>query len=280
MRNEHGLLSPSSNPAILVFDIENAPITGVAWERRQTDLAAILKESYLLGVGWKWLNEPHTHWFSIYQDPDFAPWGNDEKLVAERLWWLLDRADIVIGHNMEAFDAKKANSLFARYGLGPPSPYQVVDTLSHYRRHFKEDSYRLADIAVRYGLGEKTPHQGIGLWIGCMKGDPKAWGRMERYCRQDVRLTEAFYKFLLPWIGYRRKGSHPNLGHWGTMDPDNPVCPNCGSTGTLIKKGKHYTFVSVFQCYWCKPGKGGCGAWPRARLREPGSYPRGGPQAV
>lgn len=262
-----------------MFDIENAPITGVAWKRYDTSLAAILKESYILGVGWKWLDEKTTHWFSIYQDPQYQPWGNDETWVAHRLWALLDAADIVIGHNMEGFDTKKANSLFARHNLGPPSPYEVIDTLSHYRRHFKEDSYRLADIGPRYGLGEKTVHEGIGMWTSCMAGDPKSWRLMERYCRQDVRLTEAFYKFLLPWIGYRRKGSHPNMGHWAPMDPDNPRCPNCGKNDTLVRKGQYRTFVSVYQAYWCKPTKGGCGAWPRARLRDPQSFPRGGPAA-
>lgn len=267
---------PRTGPKILLYDIETSANLVWAWSLYKMNAIAVEQDWYLLSAAWKWLDDEHTHFFSIYQDPSFAPDTTEDRFVAERLYALFDEADIIVAHNGNRFDQKKSNAVFFRHGWGPPADYQQIDTLLEYRKHLGEASHKLKEIARRAGRDGKVLHHGWELWRDCMRGEPDAWRLMERYNRQDVRELESAYRDILPWIGYMRKGAHPNMGHWA-YDED-ARCPNCGGRETLVKKGFRFTPVSRYQRFWCKPSRGGCGAWGRARLRERDSYPLGGPQ--
>jgi hypothetical protein len=41
------------------------------------------------------------------------------------MWKLLDRADVVVGHNADKFDVRKGNARFIAHGLPPPPPYRT-----------------------------------------------------------------------------------------------------------------------------------------------------------
>lgn len=53
---------------------------------------------------------------------------NDERIV-KSLWNLFNECDILIAHNALNFDVPKMNARFVKYGLNPPSPYKIIDTL-------------------------------------------------------------------------------------------------------------------------------------------------------
>ena len=117
-------------------------------------------------------------------------------------------------------------------------------------------SNKLDMLGQLLGLGRKVPHEGFELWRKCMKGDLKAWAKMVKYCKGDVRLLEKVYLRLLPYMG-----QHPNYGTY--TDTDKPECPKCGST-KLQRRGFAYTSVSKFQRFRCNK----CGAWCRGRTNE------------
>ena len=109
------------------------------------------------------------------------------------------------------------------------------------------------------GLAGKTKHEGHGLWIKCLAGDPKAWAIMKKYNVQDVRLLEEMYELLRPWIS-----NHPNHGLYSESLED--VCTNCGS-GELARRGFALTNMGKFQRYVCKS----CGTWVRGNKRVTGT---------
>lgn len=257
-----GLLPPPENgPKILIYDIETAPGLAWVWRAYDTNVIEMEQDWYMLSFAYKWYGNKEVGFVSITQDPAFFEDSDDDKFVVERLAELFDTADIIVAHNGDRFDRKKANSRFAQLGINPPSPYQTVDTLKIARREFGNFANNLKELGRIYGLGTKEPHTGFDLWRRCMRGDNKAWKTMEKYNRQDVILLERVYKKLLPWSGMPGKPAAPNMGHWAGAES---VCPKCGGR-YLVKRGVHRTSVSEFQTVQCKSCKG----YSRLRKRVP-----------
>ena len=180
--------------------------------------------------------------------------------VVKKLRELLDEADIVIGHNSDAFDIKKANARFVYHGLGPPSHYQTVDTLKMARRHFKFNSNRLGHLGEHLGLGGKEATGGFETRAVCMNGDAIAWSVMKKYAKQDVDLLVDVYERLRPWAT-----NHPNRN---VIDETSHACPTCGSN-KLQKRGKRTTRTMTYQTYQCQRCKSYC----RSRLADTSTRP-------
>ena len=233
-----------SGPKILIFDIESAPILGVAWRKWESDLVWIESDWHLLSFSSKWLHGKQTT-RALPDYPDYTPGSKDDKALATELWHLLDQADVVVGHNARAFDVKKANARFLKHGLPPVRDFKIVDTMLIARRAFSLTSNKLDDIAQYLGIGRKVATGGYQLWRDCMAGEPAAWRRMKKYNRGDTLLTEAVYLALRPW-----DKSHPNFNAM----LDRPTgCPKCGHA-EMERRGYGYTKTGrrpEFRCKKC-----------------------------
>src|ERR1044072_2516292 len=101
---------------ILLFDIETAPSLGYVWGKWEQDVLDFKREWYMLCFVAKWLDKKGmitgalTDFKTYKKDPE-----NDRELV-KQLWHLFDEADILIAHNGDQFDVKKANARFTYYG--------------------------------------------------------------------------------------------------------------------------------------------------------------------
>lgn len=245
---------------IISFDIETAPILGYTWTTYEADVLHEVRPSYLLCFAWKELNTGKTFVKSL---ADFSPKGKDndgEEQLVKCLWNLLNETDIVIAHNGDAFDVKRANAFFMRFGLKPPKPYDTIDTLKEYKKVAKNDSHKLDFLGKDLKLGRKIHTGGIKLWLDCMADhkNEKAWHLMTSYCKQDVRLLEAVYNELSPWMK-----RHPNLSVLMNRD----ACPRCGKSGVLVRRGVRVTSAGENPRYRCKA----CGGWCSGK-REKDSF--------
>lgn len=239
---------PPYKKKILLFDIETSPLISYTWGIWEQNVIEVKEEWYMLCFAYKWLGEKQTHIVAL---PDFEGYEgnkkNDEFLV-RKLWELFCEAEIIVAHNGDQFDIKKANARFLQLGLEPPTPYKTIDTLKIARRYFKFDSNKLDHLGQYLKVGRKLAHTGKHLWFGCMEGDLKSWELMKRYNIQDVVLLEKVYLKLRAWAT-----NSPNLNMvYGTF----LHCPTCGSEH-LEKRGYRTTQVSVFQRYQCQ----NCGHW-------------------
>ena len=162
---------------------------------------------------------------------------------------------MVIAHNGQAFDVKRSMERFLYHGLGNPSDFSQVDTLSTARKYFKMGSNKLDRIGRHLGIGRKLKHTGIDLWFDCMDGDPKAWRMMIRYNKQDVQLLEDVYLKLRPFMK-----NHPNVN---VLDNRTEACPICGSK-KLQRRGFSYTRVSKKQRYQCND----CHGWSTGKTDQ------------
>lgn len=233
---------------VLLFDLETAPNLGFTWAKYEQNVIDFEREWYVLCFAYKWLGESKVHAYSLPQFPLYKKDKENDKTLIEKLHALFDEADIIIGHNSDNFDIRKANARFAYHGMKPPSPYNTVDTKKVAKRYFSFNSNKLTDLGKHFGVGQKEDTGGFETWKGCMMGDKKAWNTMVSYNKQDVALLEKIYLILLPWIK-----THPSVS---IIDEKIAQCPNCGST-KVIRRGMQLAVNSKRPRYQCKD----CGRW-------------------
>lgn len=224
---------------VLLYDIESTPNLGYTWGRYEQTVIAFKKERELLSFAYKWLGEDKVHFVKRK--------GKSDKSLAKKLRNLFNEADVVVAHNGDKFDQRISRARFLVHDISPPKPFKTVDTLKVARRHFSFNSNSLNDLGVSLGVGKKVHHQGIDLWLSCMRSDKKAWKLMEKYNKKDVILLERVYLKLRPWVT-----NHPDLI---AIDGDKRGCPNCASKH-VNKHGMHCTRTTTKQRYKCQD----CGA--------------------
>lgn len=230
---------------ILAWDIENRPGEAYIWTPFPDfiPITQIKSSTEIMCFAARWVDKKPVTFMSEYHD------GREAMLNG--LWSLLDEADALVSWNGAGFDTKHANRAFLAAGMTPPSPVKEIDLLQVARRKFKFMSNKLDFVAQQLGLGAKTAHEGFGLWLACMEGDPRAWARMKRYNKQDVNLLIPLYEKLKPWIK-----NHPNVAEHGVN------CSRCNSSRIQLR-GTDTTQAGVYQRFQCLD----CGGWGRFAKR-------------
>ncbi len=240
----------------LFLDIETAPNQAYVWGHWETNVIEHIQEWHILCAAWQWVGNKKIDAVSLLDDEKAFkenPHGDD--VVVKKLWDLLDEADVVISHNGDRFDLRKINTRFLIDGLGPPSPYQSIDTLKVARRYFAFNSNRLDDLGETLNLGRKIKHGGFKMWLGCLAGDAKSWKEMIKYNKRDITLLREVYLKLRPFIS-----NHPNMAN---LSDRLDSCPTCGSE-ELHSRGTYSTATMTYRRFHCVA----CGAYSRARQAE------------
>lgn len=241
-------------PKILLFDIETSPLKAFIFQKSvwKANISAdqVISEWFMLCWSAKWLFEDNIMSDRLSGEEAI---NEDDKRIVEKLWKLLDEADIVIAHNGDSFDLPNMNTRFVVHGLPPTSPYQTIDTKLVAKRQFGFTHNSLNGLAKVFGFDVKLETD-FELWKSCVSGDEESLKYMEVYNRGDVVLLEEIYLKLRPWIR-----PHPNVGLF--IESETPVCPNCGNSElTLVEDKFHRTQVSKFPVFKCR-----CGAYGRVR---------------
>jgi hypothetical protein len=239
---------------ILLYDLEITPTLGYTYGIYDTNVIKVLREPYIMCFSYKWLGDRYTSAISQTDFQLYKKEPHNDKMVVKALWKLLDQADIIIAHNANRFDNRVANERFLFYGLGPPSPARVIDTLQVARRYFKNNSNSLNALCEKLEIGSKTAAKHGDLWFDCISGCEKSWKKMIAYCKQDTALLEKLYFELRPFIA-----NHPHI---------NPTdkefsCPVCGSKN-IKYKGYRMTNVNTYHRVFCKD----CHSWSRERITD------------
>lgn len=242
-------------PSILFYDIETSLAKSYHFQQWKVNLSQKQKiqESHLLSHAWAWgdgevVGSVLTVEEMLNHDP--------ERLVLE-CWSLLDNCDILVAHNGKRFDVKKVNSYFLQYGMPPPSPYKVIDTLLIAKAKFALPFNSLAYLAEFLNVEQKIDTGGIDLWIRCDKGDPEALQSMLEYNMGDITTLRGVYNHLISW-------SNDNV-NVALYSDHGTSCPHCASDDVSLINGKHaYTAAQKYSVYRCNE----CGAVLRSKTKE------------
>lgn len=229
---------PKQTAKILLHDIEAGPNLGYVYGKYDQNVVQFHSEWELMAYGFKWLGQRAVESYAQdqYSEEDLLSIAHEA----------MSEADVVVAHNGDNFDQKKLNAKFLEYGFEPPVPYRSVDTLKIARRYFAFNSNRLGDLAEKLGVQRKQQLGGFATWIACIEGDQKAWDKLKRYNKQDVRVLEDVYLRMLPWID-----NHPAVN---ILNDVSDGCPKCGSTNLILvpkPKLNKTTTVDRYQCTGC-----------------------------
>jgi hypothetical protein len=235
-------------PRIGFLDFECAPIIAHVWGLfdQNVGLNQIKKDWHLMSAAFSYDGENKIHYMDQRHARDME---NDKKLC---IWVveLINSCDILIGQNIKKYDLRKLFARCIKWGLTPPKPVQVIDTLQIARKYFAFTSNKQAYITDYLGVPKKYEHKefpGFDLWSECLKGNPKAWRALKKYNCDDLIGLKGMWKKLQPWAGKSFSVYH-----------DGEHRCRCGS-GNLERRGFHHTDTAKYQQYWCRD----CGAWTR-----------------
>lgn len=235
-------------PKILFWDIETAPMNAWVWGRKEQWIQQenIEQKWFIVCASWKWEGDDEIHSVSVLDSKKrFQNNHTDDYRVLRQIYKTLEYADILVHHNGDSFDLKRAKTRGLHHGLGPIPKVKTVDTLKQARKHFNFPSNKLDDIAEYFGLARKHKVS-MEDFIGCAKGNEEAIKRIVEYNKQDIKIQEDVFQKIRPYIDI------PNLSLW--MDIKHIVCPSCGGE-EYSKSGLSYTGAGKYQRYKCK----GCG---------------------
>lgn len=237
------------DPKILVVDLECLPMElyGYGLYDQNFSVRQIKVDSSMASFSAQWLGEKEI----IYNEVNWRKDPRDDRKLAKHLWDLMSLADIIVGQNSIAFDAKVANERFLRYNLGPTPPVSHIDTKRESKRHFRFPSHSLEYMADRYAQEKKEKSRkfhGIDLQIACLAKNPEAWKEMKLYNMQDVRATAALYLKIRPW------GTRISLSPFQGSASFN--CESCGGD-RLQRRGERTNTTGRFHRYQCQT----CGHW-------------------
>lgn len=234
----------------LCLDIENFPCEVWSWGLGEQHIPLeFLKRDWTV-CAWAahWVGEPASK--AIYMDNRGRRDVYDDKHLIKELVKLMNKADVIIGQNVQNFDIRKLAARASFHKLPPFRPVKITDILTEERRVFAFTSHKLAyktGMNTTYKKLEHKEFPGFDLWKACMKNEPKAWRAMEEYCVHDVLSTEERYIDVRGWIRTHSMGPQ-----------DGIMRCKCGSTN-IEKRGFAYTDAGKYQIYSCKD----CKKWPR-----------------
>lgn len=240
---------------ILFIDVECAPSALVGFGRFNQHFGQdnVLEEGgWLITACYKWADSDDV--VELALTPEQALKRDDSDIVAA-IYEAVEEADIVVAQNGDRFDMPLINTRGLLNGFQPMKPVKTVDTLKIAKR-LKFNSNRLDSLGSQLGLGRKVSHDGIDLWVRCMKGDMSAINDMLEYNVQDVILLEQVYNKIR---GFDNK--HPNMAHYHSDNKKR--CPVCGSHDIHETGHSAYTPISEFKEMKCN----NCGN--RSRTRQP-----------
>ena len=244
-----------NKPRICFYDIETSLAKSYHFQQWKVNLSQKQKiqESHLLSHAWAWGDGEMTG--SILTREEMLA-HDPERLVLE-CWSLLDNCDILVAHNGKRFDVKKVNGYFLQYGMPPPSPYRVIDTLLIAKQKFALPFNSLAYLAEFLDVEQKIDTGGVDLWIQCDQGSQEALDKMNEYCMGDIVTLRGVYNRLIGW-----SNDGVNLALYSDHGAS---CPHCSSDDVSVIQGKYsHTVARKYQAYRCN----GCGAVLRSNRKE------------
>lgn len=126
--------------------------------------------------------------------------NNSDERIVKKLHRLMKSAEIIVGHNVKAFDIKHCFTRFEYYGLDPIVNKHAIDTLQIARSKFQFEYNNLDYISQRLGFRPKDDISDDD-WNKILRGDKKTIDKGWKYNKGDVIEGKKVYERLVRWVG-------------------------------------------------------------------------------
>ena len=137
------------------MDIENGYAAWLAFQAKQEylNMDLLIKESNILSVAWNWYGER-----KLYIDSVSKSRMDCDRALLKRVKKVIESADVVVGHNWDAFDQKMIQGRAAENGIDCIDFPQSVDTLKVVKKNFRLLYNNLDYVAKVFGLSRRWRH--------------------------------------------------------------------------------------------------------------------------
>lgn len=242
---------------ILILDVERLPgITQQYWwdrgdlKQRYIHYETVVRQPRTTIVCAKWYFDDHVI--------QLAEWDKGgRKQFLRRVYRLLEKADIVVGHNVDGADIPwLKGDLHIEAGLPPLPPFKTVDTLKILRREFKSGApFKSLDaFCTIVGLDSKTDRYDRHAMERAVAGSREDRDRLTAYCVGDVLAGQALYDWCAP-----HAKNHPTLTVSGK--DTLTVCNRCGHDTEPVAK-RYVASILSYSMRRCTE----CGAYCRISI--------------
>jgi len=251
-------------PRIILFDLEIIPDLNEAlrvWTQLSQYPGKTLRATItsICCAGWKVYGQKQTHCINAWDyKKNWKKDVNDDSEVVKAIAEVLEGADAVVSHNGIRFDWKYVQTRIMKHKLPPLPKIAHIDTCSLAKQNLFAFNNKLNTVGELLANEQKLSHQGWDLWVETHKREQKAMDKMEKYCKQDVKLLEKVFTQMRPFAKNIPNYDLSSLGK-------KPTCPNCGST-RLANKGYQYTKTNTFKRYRCFD----CASYSRTNAKNRG----------
>jgi uncharacterized protein YprB with RNaseH-like and TPR domain len=245
----------SQRPRVLFLDIETRPLLAYVWKiwDENIGLNQIKEDWHVISWAAKWMGDPDSK--IMQMDQRKVKDKENDKVILQGIWDLLNEADIVVTQNGRKFDNKKLNARFAVHKMQPPSTFKHIDIFVLAKRYFGFISYKLEYLAqifcTKYKKLVDRKYSGFNLWKECLNNNQDAWREMALYNKYDVFVLEEIYHNIIPW---------DNSINFNVYSNSLVNICKCGSK-SFKKNGFAYTNSAMYQRYKCTK----CGSEMRDR---------------
>jgi hypothetical protein len=151
-------------------------------------------------------------WSDCVTKDEALAWS--DKRILERLQQLIDSADLIGGHNIDAYDKKRANTRFLLNGYEPLTEKKTIDTLKIARSKFAFESNKLDEISKELGLRPKDNITNTDWLKIVTTGDEATLKKVNKYCRGDVFSGKALLERFRNYSGKK--------AHYGSVKLEAP----------------------------------------------------------
>jgi len=253
-----------AEPKLIVLDLETMPNLVEAfkvWTQLSSFPGKTLKASIqsIICGGWKEIHSDKVHCINAWDFPDWENDINDDKKICKAIYDVLIDADAVITQNGKRFDWKFLQTRLLINGLDPLPKIKHIDIMQEARKNLLMFNNRLGTLGKHLVKDDKLENGGWELWFDVYNRKKKSMKLMEKYCKQDVLLTDKIFKRLRPLIN-----NIPNYNMYSTeYTGGKKVCPKCGGT-RLKSKGPYVSGLSMYRRYRCQS----CGGYSREPMKS------------
>ncbi len=243
------------NPKVLFLDTEISKNLYAKFPPKKPEYDGyinVIKDWWIICGAWKWANKKKIDYVYVLDT------SNDRQVV-EDICEVISDCDILIGHNIEAFDWKKLQARVIYHGLPPLKKPRMIDTMKMAKAIGEFTSFSLGYLTKYFKIAGKAENPGNSKWNDLLIYDltkdrinfNKTVEEIVDYCLPDVLAAEALYYKLLP---YAPDKFNVNFNLYS----DGDLCPKCGGKDCLIKDGFRTTNAGKYQSYKCKSCGGYC----------------------
>jgi hypothetical protein len=201
-------LTDRGNVNVLYFDLEVSKSLYYNYGRKvhsgYLNGKDLVHEYFIISWAASYMNSNKV--FSACVTPQQALSWTDKEILAP-LHDLLSSADIVTGHNVDAFDMKKINTRFISNGFAPildregKKPKPSVDSLKIARTRFAFEDNGLDALCKKFGIKGKDKITDDDWRRILQIGDEKTLKKIDKYCRGDVKNGKELLKIFIPYSG-------------------------------------------------------------------------------